>query len=71
MLYDGLGIAAKIMTNQKNNYYKMLIPIIEMFLGMDIRLLRVNAPITWHDSVLSIIQLFVCLGPKKNEFSSC
>ena len=26
---------------------------------MDIRLLRVNTPITLHDSVLSIIQLFV------------
>ena len=42
----------------------------QMFLGMDIRLLGVNAPITLHDSVLSIIQFFVCLGPKKNEFSS-
>ena len=49
----------------------MLITITQMFVGMDIRLLRVNAPITLQDSVISIIQLFfVCLEPKKNEFSS-
>ena len=49
----------------------MLITIIEMFLALNIGVLRVNAPITLHDLVLSIVQLFDCLGPKTHEFSSC